>query len=560
MPRPKRTKIASTTTTTRVAKPPKVAAPTARQTQRDSRVPARDDSSLSDDSDGLVVKATQPRRRMPWYPEKEQNVDLTMTGALPVRAAMTTGITASRKGSPRVTTSNIHQTPSSEVSKRSRASNGSAVTEELSPVESRPAATTPDHVAPVEDNDSSGFGDNLLTFTSLDSESPAHGTRPPSAIKVGATPAHETSILALTNFRRRARQPSLLRMVHQTTDVEDNEIDDMDDLDNLDDLDDLDDFQPEHESTPLHLHKSVHEVEVANNSGLNLSSSGSRGRKRKLSSPVIQVPRSSPPYDPPSGADITESRATSPSLPDDVLESREGVAETQEDEIADAELMSETMAPPRSSSSLVDEIEDSADSPVKARQSRTRGAPTKANQYSEENEIDRRGKPKVKSKSKAHHGISTAKLQSLLPRRRTRVPQERDEFDMDDSDAVDITPIDSDQDELHMPHPRQATARRGPVAKPGKNSTRTAKKPAPATKPTQKNTRTYGRRVLSDKENEHAEGLGDDSDAVEDTAETSITLPESELAAIAAKFEDVDAWEMDFESVDANGDDSSPWR
>ena len=96
----------------------------------------------------------------------------------------------------------------------------------------------------MEEGDSSGFGDHMLSFTSLDSNSPAHGTRPPSAIKVGATPAHERSILALTNFKRRARQPSLLRMVHQTTDLEDNDGEDMDLY-----ADDLDDCEYHHKDT-----------------------------------------------------------------------------------------------------------------------------------------------------------------------------------------------------------------------------------------------------------------------------------------------------------------------
>lgn len=96
----------------------------------------------------------------------------------------------------------------------------------------------------MEEGDSSGFGDHMLSFTSLDSNSPAHGTRLPSAIKVGATPAHERSILALTNFKRRARQPSLLRMVHQTTDLEDNDGEDMDLY--ADDLDDCEYHHKEH--------------------------------------------------------------------------------------------------------------------------------------------------------------------------------------------------------------------------------------------------------------------------------------------------------------------------
>jgi hypothetical protein len=559
MPRPKRTKIASTTTTTtRVVKTTKAATPAPRQQQTINKAPERVESSLSDDSDGLVVKATRTLRRMPWQPEPQKDVDLTMTGALPAKAGKKTSRTPGRRDSPRVViSSGTRRMPSSDASRKTRTSNGSANTEaqELSPSEARPVAAVITHDGLLEDDDSTGFGDNLLTFSSLDSDSPAHGTRPPSAMKVGATPAHEISTLALTNFKRRARQPSLLRMVHQTTDVEDN------DLSELGTFDDLDDFHPEHESTPLHVHKSTERAEVDNNSVFGLHSSESRGRKRKLSSPVIQVPRSSPPYDPPSGADVTESRATSPSLPDDVIESRETVIETQEE--ADQENLSETMAPPRSSSPPVEEIEDSPNSPVKSRQRRTRGAPKKAyiGQDSDGEELDSRSKAKSKKKPKAHQGISTAKLQALLPRRRIRVPQERDEYDILSSDEVDNTPIDSDQDELQMPNPRRAPIARKTVHKKlVKKATHTAKKARAPSKISNKNTRTYSRRISSDKENEEAVVVDDDSEGVEETTEASIVIPSPQLKAIAKKFEDVDAWEMDFESVDANADTSSPWR
>jgi hypothetical protein len=559
MPRPKRSKIASTTTTTtRVAKTSKVATPAPRQQQEATKAPKRVETSLSDDSDGLVIKATRARRRMPWQPEPQKDVDLTMTGALPAKAGKRSArITGRRDSAREVESSETRHIPSSDASRKTRASNGSANTEaqELSPTEARPVAPATGDNGLLGDDDSTGFGDNLLTFSSLDSDSPAHGTRPPSAMKVGVTPAHEISTLALTNFRRRARQPSLLRMVHQTTDVEDN------DLSELGTFDDLDDFHPEHESTPLHIHKSTERVEVENNSRLSLHSSALRGKKRKLSSPVVQVPRSSPPYDPPSGADVTESRATSPSLPDNVIESREAVMETQESE--DQAIMSETMAPPRSSSPPVEEIDDSLDSQTQPRPRRTRGAPRNAGrgQDSDGDELDSRVKSTTKKKAKAHHGISTAKLQALLPRRRTRVPLERDEYDIQDSDEVNDTPIDSDQDELQMPNPRRApAARKGGHKTASKKPARTVKKATAPTKTNDRNSRTYGRRISSDKENEEADAVDDDSGDAEETTETSIVLPGPQLKAMAKKFEDVDAWEMDFESVDANADDSSPWR
>ena len=227
MPRPKRTKVASTVA--RVAKPSEapVQLPTTQQQSRLRKPTApKPAESVSEDSDGLVFKATRARRQAPQLVSQEE-VGFTMTGALPA---------ASETDTPEISSKN--RTPASNASRRARKSidsvQGSSSRKSsrvTASAKSRLAEKDASHVA-TEDGDSSGFGD--LSFTSLGSDSPAHGTRPPSAIKVGATPAHERSILALTNFRRRPRQPSLLRMVHQTTDLEDNDLDDLD----LSDLED----------------------------------------------------------------------------------------------------------------------------------------------------------------------------------------------------------------------------------------------------------------------------------------------------------------------------------
>lgn len=547
MPRPKRTKVASTAAPTRVAKPSKPAAP-AKQSQKAAITSDRADN-LSDDSDGLVVKRSRPRRRMPWQPAPQKDVDLTMTGALPASAQSEEedeGIrnTPTYKQSPKdVMARNNRPTPSSNASRKTRTAKNSKQAIPQQTPQVNPRSVTSIAQSPIMQEDESSLLDpSLITFGSLDSESPAHGTRPPSAMKVGGTPAHETSILALTNFRRRARQPSLLRMVHQTTDVEDND---------PDDLDDLDDFHPEDESTPLHVRKGVGSEEANESSGLSLSSTSSRGKKRKLSSPVVQVPRSSPPYDPPSGADVTNSQhSASPSLLEDMIESREDVLETQEQ--SDPEIMSETMAPPMSSSELGDEIENS---PERPRARRKRGTSRKKNMSeSEGEETDRpvrsgaRHRPKMPT-------MSTAKLQALLPRRRTRMPQEHDEYDFQSSDDIHITTFDSDQDELQLPPLRKSA----PVRSTKKVS-RPVKKSMMPPETAKKNTRTYSRRTSSDKENESTFVANEDSVDVDEPSTSSIDVPKSKLAAITKKFEDVDAWEMDFESVDVGGVSSSPWR
>lgn len=226
MPRPKRTKVASAAA--RVAKPTKTAQPATNSEPPKLRKPSapKPVEVASEDSDGLVVKATRARRGAPRV-ESQEELELTMTGALPIASQIDDA-------------SKIH-TPISQAKRTRRSvastqgSSSKRPPKETPPAQSR-SARKDRSCAATEEGDSSGFGDHLLSFTSLGSDSPAHGTRPPSAIKVGATPAHERSILALTNFKRRARQPSLLRMVNQTMDLEDNHSDNSNtDLYELDD-------------------------------------------------------------------------------------------------------------------------------------------------------------------------------------------------------------------------------------------------------------------------------------------------------------------------------------
>ncbi|KAF2113343.1 hypothetical protein BDV96DRAFT_578850 [Lophiotrema nucula] len=554
MPRPKRTKVASTTA--RVAKPLPLtkAAPAA---QKPTKKPDLIES-FSDDSDGLVTKATRARRRRPLGSAPQSDADFTMTGALPANGGSSSPKSRSkRRSSSRIVASSETRTPTSVKMNQMRQARRDAKAGLIrpSPAEVRPAVES--HDVSIDLDDSLSL-DNLLSFDSLDSDSPAHGTRPPSAMKVGGTPAHETSILALTNFRRRPRQPSLLRMVHRTTDVEDNDLDDLDDLDN---------FNPADESTPLHERKGeIGEDANHEDSGLSLSSVSSRGKKRKLSSPVIQVPRSSPTYDPPSGADVENShRSSSPSLPEEIVQSTEDAqGETAQ---LDPEIFSETMAPPRSSSPMVEGIEDSPE-PEMSRQRRTRKTRkmTRNDAEDSDDQPDAASKPKARRKAKANN-ISTAKLQALLPRRRTHISVDRDVYDLERSDDAS-GPIDSDQDELQMPASRLAGRDRksaAPKTKTKKKTTRRAKQGNIVLEPTTKPTRTYGRRTSSDKENESSlmlEEVSDDDDVTDVAPKRPATIakPAPNLTAITQKFAEIDEWEMDFEDVDANGTSSSPWR
>jgi hypothetical protein len=452
-------------------------------------------------------------------PEPVDESELFMTGGIPTAED---GPLASDKD----------RTPASAVSKATRTSRSAKSS-------TRGPSGKDTQEEPAPEGDTSGFGD--LTFSSLGSESPAHGTRPPSAMKVGATPAREASILALTNFKRRPRQLSSLRMMQQHTDAEDNDQSGLDDTDNLD----FDDFLPHAESTPLNVRKNASEAETRNDSGTQVSSSGSRGVKRKLS-PVVQVPRSSPPCDSPPGTNVESVRSSSSSLPEIMPSREEVVAQTQDE----AEPLSDTFAPPMSSSP-VREVSRPVQTPVQARNTRKVRSSEKAPTYNESDaeETETPAKAKRKSKSKPLPNMSTAQLKSLLPRRRNRTLRDRDEFDMDSSEA---TPVDSDQDELQLPDPRsrQRTAA-GKLATP-KATRKTARgKKAAAAKT--KASKTYSRRISSDKEN-------DATNAADEPTEASVIEHSEKLEAIRKKFEEVDKFELEFETVEYATTSSSPFR
>jgi hypothetical protein len=170
---------------------------------------------------------------------------------------------------------------------------------------------------------------------------------------------------------------------------------------------------------------------------------------------------------------------------------------------------------------------------------------------SEGEETETPARAKQRTKKKAEPSISTAQLKDLLPRRRNRL-RDRDEFDMDSSD--DIEQVDSDQDELQMPA-RRVRRRQGTGKLTSPKATKRAaraKKDAPANA-AGKSSRTYSRRISSDKENETA--------GQKDAATTQVSAIEhsEKLAAIRKKFEEVDAFELEFEDMDATTS-SSPFR
>jgi hypothetical protein len=410
---------------------------------------------------------------------------------------------------------------------------------------------------------------------------------PPSALKAQGTPAVETSILALANFKRRPRQHSIIRMVQQTSELgnQSNVDESLRDLD--DTLRDFDAFNPDDESTPLHLSKRLSDSfsasKLRRKSALDTQLSSSRKRKHDDVENDIQVPRSSPPLasSPPRNARsvvvVSDSdSSTSSSAPEEVVPSTEQEQEAE----ADPERYSDTMAPPLSSSDISSPPRPQIVS--KARPDKRRKTGTKADR-----EALKQAPTSRNARQKRAPAISTDALQSLLPRARNqkRSTAKNDTYEIPSSDPVEASNIsvevDSDSDELARPVRKTrgtSVTTRIPIGKADGNRGRkrkvteqpplsTGKSLATANK--EKRRRTYSR-APADKENDESLLISDrDSNSEDDEdgrprkqRDSGIGMSASkELEAARKKFEEVDQWEMEFESVDLGGGQSSAtWR
>ncbi|MCJ1420284.1 hypothetical protein MMC32_006641 [Xylographa parallela] len=403
-----------------------------------------------------------------------------------------------------------------------------------------------------------------------------------STRKLPATPIVESSMLALANFKRRPRQPSILQIGRQDDAASESELDDM-----------LNDFHPDDESTPFHVTKlDVNSRPLSShpaNTPLSTTSSSldrqlPSSRKRKLTPPNVQVRNSqlspnrlsSSPSEP-----ANEQTSHSHISPEVRLYESDPELPSNTSRMPHAEtIWSDTMAPPESSSP--------PQSPAKSSTTKKAGFRRKG---ADRELKDRRASTSVppKSKSQPLKSISTATLQSLLPRRHHR-PAKRasGDFDIQDSSDVELdTPeIAEDEDELSFAAPtgRKRVSTRSRKSMKSMKPAATVKKKKPS-KPAQRAhskdggkgssvVKTYSRH-LSDKENRSADsdsaGLDESVDSPLSTIPDKLSAPggtgkrdeampakaRTELKTLAKKFKEVDKWEMEFEEVTASS--SSPW-
>ena len=409
------------------------------------------------------------------------------------------------------------------------------------------------------------------------------GSRRPSS--VGGDRPEIGSVLRLGNFKRRAREPSILGTARKPQELRPT----------FDSDSDSDGFAPEDESTPLNFAK-----------GRAMPSSSS-SRKRKLSS--VQVPRSQ---------DATHTQQSPSKLPrndsdpEDTVPATAPIDSNEDDEegelpelekepspedsplssiehIGTPEPMSETMAPPRGGSSSLSPAQSLPSPPpppqptLNTRQAVTRSRriinprtpPPASNtemhsspissppSLTHSPDIPTRSTRPPRKAAPQPATLSTAALQALLPRRRQR---HRSALDVESSDSeVDTTGLGEHDDELTITV--APTARRQASARPTTGASATSSKLTQKSKAAAKGKgkRTYGRKpapVVSDKENEidpddSLAPAQDERSPEEPRSENSSELEKrvgKELKKAARKFKEVDKWELEFEECEASSD------
>lgn len=437
---------------------------------------------------------------------------------------------------------------------------------------------------------------------------------PSSALRPQNTPHIESSILALKNFKRRARQPSLLQMVQQHT--QEREAEDPSIYDVEDGSSEADDFAPEAEGTPMQVIKApsrksssskkpqpaklkVAEKETVAANGkkrksddiASASTDALRAKKRQSVAPAPQSAEVRPasnartrrriPPSPqvrlatpdvqltsevqvigssvePSSTPPTEPSSSAEHLPpaeeEAVVPSTEPYEEPQDEHMLlnDIEPDEPARVP---NSTMADPL---SSSPLPTEPTRLPLSPLPANV--------RRGRTASEKPGKRQKAMTTSTLTALLPKRRQPLkPRPRkSEYhitsDSDEDATLDASHLAEDEDELsgHLRRQTKATSRKFSRA-----TTKTRKSTLPAKKataPAKKPGRTYGRaKPTPDKENEYQ----DDADEEGETSvSTYKTVKSRELEDVARKFAEIDQFDMAFESFSGEGHrtSSQEWR
>lgn len=388
--------------------------------------------------------------------------------------------------------------------------------------------------------------------------------------KVQPTPRVVSSVLGISNMKRRARQPSLLRLVQAHAKDQSEDEDDDDD-------DGLDDFSPDDESTPFMISKSYSGLQLSPSLPVALPVQTSSSRKRKRPSPEVEVqkpqsfesrsvsppPRSSPPAEPDPDGDLYNV-----SLPNAkrVLEPPLPLTCQRRTRTPPSDIRRSTPDLPHSSSSVPVSL---AKSSIPAPKTPT--LPSCASAAPLSPSPCKSSSPAVAT-SCTLKPLSTATLQNFLPRRRFRPnPRQRGTFDLPSSSLtteIDTADLEDDEDELGASAKTRVRLRRNRDTQAGKRKANTIKgivalgkkKPPPSRRNDHakggNTTKTYARKQTAVEEEDHGvdENTRPEGDrAGNETIPGTSKAPRGELKSLVRKFEEVDQWELEIEEVTGSG-------
>lgn len=447
---------------------------------------------------------------------------------------------------------------------------------------------------------------------------------PGSAIRVHGTPAHEMSLLALKNFRRRPRQPSMLQMIQNRTtsarpSLANSQANEDSSVFDLGADEDEEDFLPEAEGTPLQVsnvergsspHLKDHGVLLRQNAGKDASPIANKKRKsdaveqveelpgrtkrsrrsrisgdddvssiqvRPVSKGLMQRPAtgdpsatdiqvlgSEPSSTPPTRASSGE-RRTSSTHADFVVPSTEpqDALERIHNTADDEDICNATFADPVSSPLPSLSLPPSG----------TQMTDIYADPLTQRSPPPR--KRTTRNAQKPAEALQTDVLKALLPRRRRRLAthNRKSDYDIDsdaESDSLDLTIPEDDirittQSKSNTRLARSKRSGATPAKqKRSSGDVKTSGRKIASKKPT----RVYGRKsATSDKENEENAPSsmirrGDNISALPDTSTATQVSRSKELDEIRRKFAEVDEWDLSFEAITPEDHRSSSqgWR
>lgn len=456
-----------------------------------------------------------------------------------------------------------------------------------------------------------------MKFPASSSSSPAV---PPASI---SRPHPTPSFVPLSSFKRRPRQPSLLRMVQQESSDADADNNDSDVEDSI--LRDLEGPSPnirlraghndslsprKRKSAELdrsevilnafstvsprvspglditgsnQRHSGPRSTTISNSPAKRLSSTRSkRPRRGEGQLVIVPSPSSSPPL-PITGLDRL-SRPLPPTTSRQQKSSQRSTRPPGQSRRRTLRMAHDIGITQSSSSPLV------ATSPISSASSET--CLTTPKQRSKVKVTHRRQKSapsngQAETTIKQKHHPTTAALQALLPRRKLpkHFNSQQPVFEsLEDANSFELhSPSLSDRSLEANSQPysgnkkrrigkRQPLAARSANVAAAKRVKTPVKKANKQGKPTveSKRAKTYARRQsdLANASDNDASSFGYGVEAFEE-ADTSLSMLEEsgprvvksrELTAAVKKFEEVDHWELEFESCDVGGASSSPWR